>query len=234
MTDQNEYRRAQLIWALWRQFTEQYFQAAKEPPRAFETRTKKFLDMDREPELDVHGAPAFAFGDGEHPGKGTERLFTHFDGTCLAIAHEMMDSGLKQSEVVHVMKHTRPAVRHFYDQFMDGPDPVARSARHPKDFPGWPVLENKDRTKKVDWRVFMVLKRTEFTGRFSETFRKDRPEVEALYFQPDFCRGVDDLRAFLNEETWQFRKAYVGEIVRPARRLAAWLEKAPEIRRGRS
>lgn len=234
MTSEATYRRGPMDWALWRRFTEGRSGALKDPPNAFRTRTKKFLDLDREPLTDVYGKPAFAFGDGEKPGKGSDRAFTHFDGTCLAIAHDMMDSGLKQTEIIFVLKHSRPAIRHFYDRIMKGNDPVARTARLPKDYPEWPTYKDESGVEKVDWRVFLVLKRSEFTGRYGERIRAGRPEVEPEFNVLDFCCGVDDLRAFLNEEMWRFRKAYIGEIAHPARRLAAWLEKAPEVKRGRA
>lgn len=227
------YRRGQLEWALWRQFSLELRGLPPDPPPVFRTRVKRLLDIDRSMAQSDTSEVAFAFSDGELPGKGTEQTYSAFDAFCVAVALDMLDSGFKQSEVVFIVKHVRSELRRWHQRIVCRPMGPERQARQPDTTGAVPTVET-NRGAQADWRVFMLIKRLDFAR--SEDLRRhaDLPDDAPLITAPVFLKGVDALRDWLNKNMWPFRRGYVAEIAKAAWHTTALLEQAPEVRRGRS
>ena len=227
------YRRGQVDWALWRQFTAERVPASKEAPRVFSTRIKRLLDIDRTMEPVDPAASRFAFIEGEPPGKGTEVAFSAFDAFCLAVGLDMLDAGFKQSEVVFVIKHIRPDLEQHHARILARPcrpDRMHSLSEHFLDMPSFP---NDQGTAIADWRVFLILRRVEFVETLHVPKDHPIPPKTPLFMEPVYVDGTTGLAAYLNDQMWQYRKAYIAEIAKPATLTTGFLEQAPEIRRGR-
>ena len=228
------YRRGQIDWALWRQFTAERVTGPKETPRVFSTRIKRLLDIDRTMVPVDPAASRYAFLEGEPPGKGTEVAFTPFDVYCLAVGLDMLDAGLKQSEVVFVLKHIRPELEQHHARILARPCRPDRMHSLAESYPDMPSFLDDQGNGIADWRVFLILKRVEFVETLH--FPKDRPipPKRPLFMEPVIVDGIDRLAEYLNAQMWPFRKGYVAEIAKPATLTTGFLKRAPEIRRGRA
>ena len=228
------YRRGQVDWALWRQFTAERVAASKEAPRVFSTRIKRLLDIDRTMEPVDPAASRFAFKEGEPPGKGTEVAFTAFDVFCLAVGLDMLDAGFKQSDVVFVLKHIRTQLEHRHAHILSQPCRPDRAFSLAENYTKMPSFLDDQGTAIADWRVFLILKRVEFVETLHVPKDQPIPPKTPLFMEPVFVDGIDGLAAYLNDQMWPFRKAYIAEIVKPASLTTGFLKWAPEIHRGRA
>jgi len=228
------YRRGQIDWALWRQFTAERVTGPKETPRVFSTRIKRLLDIDRTMVPVDPAASRYAFLEGEPPGKGTEVAFTAFDAFCLAVGLDMLDAGFKQSEVVFVLKHIRPELVQHHARMLARPCRPDRILSQGEHFPDIPSFPNDQGNAIADWRVFLILKRVEFVETLHVPKDQPIPPKTPLFMEPVFVDGIDGLAAYLNDQMWPFRKAYIAEIVKPASLTTGFLKWAPEIHRGRA
>ena len=158
--------------------------------------------------------------------RGVDATFTAFDAFCLALAVDFLRTGFKQSEVLLLVAHLRPRlVQPFADALRDPPKYKPHSGRRsaaPDD-----DLSEKDR------RVFLLIERVEFAEAFPAFPAKAGKRAAAIYREPMFCHGIDDLRDKLSRIDHLFRRALVFEIAHMAARIAEFLERAPLIRRGR-
>jgi len=226
MNNTETYKRGQVEWSLWRFFT--FPRAAGEkPPKAFLTRIKRLLEIDR---ADREDEEAFAFIEDAPQGQGVDVVFTAFDAFCLALALDLLDAGFKQSEVVFLMRHIRNDLKREYAWIISDPPP-ARQRRFAKHAPDRPSYEEGGR-RWADYRVFVVIQKVEMKEVFpvlAESRHADRPTI----FEPIFCRGIEALQAEFNSKAGSFRKAMVLEMANAAALVASFLDAAPITKRGR-
>ena len=227
MTNNTIYRRGQVDWAIWRSMTVHQSEAG-DPHPAFLTRIRRLLEIDR---TDREDRPGFAFGDEAPPGKGTDRAFSAFDALCLALALELLDAGFKQAEVVYLLQEIRDDLRHEYREIMRHPE-LPRDVVPAKEHPDLPAYDDdKHHRRRVDYRVFAVLRKLEMTElipKLAELELKD-----PVFLRSEFYRGIEALTLFLNRHNHAWRKGMILEIGAPARMVTAFLDQAPEIKRGR-
>ena len=219
------YRRGQVEWAIWQVMASDASKAGS-PPKAFVTRIKRLLELDR---AETEDRPGLAFTDTAPAGQGTDRAFTPFDALCLALALELIDMGFKQAEVVFLLQHCRKELSPVYEKIMRRPKPNRRRV-HPRNDPDAPTYQVRG-SRWVDRRFFMVIGKVEMT----ELFPRLEAQIKAgepVFLRPAYLEGVDKLASYLNERLG-FRKSLVLEISGPAREVNAQLPLAPEIKRGR-
>jgi len=233
MSTATTYRRGQVDWALWREFTAERFGAPEVASPVFSTRIKRLLDIDRKMEPADPAASRFAFLEGEPPGKGTEVAFTAIDAFCLAVGLDMLDAGFKQSEVVFVLQHIRPALEQHHARILARPCRPDRAQSLAENFLNMPAFLDDQGNAIADWRVFLILKRVEFVETLHVPKDRPIPPKTPLFMKPVFVDGIAGLAAYLNAQMWPYRKGYVAEIAKPVTLTAGFLEQAPEIHRGR-
>lgn len=219
------YKRGQVEWAIW-QFMASEASKTDTPPKTFQTRIKRLLELDR---TEVEGRPGLAFTEMAPAGQGTDRTFTAFDAFCLSLALTLIDMGFKQAEVVFLMQHSREELSRPYQRAMRWPKP-SRQRIHPRDHPEWPTYEIEG-SRWVDLRLFMLIAKVEMTELFPQL--KDRTKSDdPIILRPAFLEGVDQLTAYFNKRQ-AFRRSMVLEIGHTARKVTTWLTLAAEIKRGR-
>jgi hypothetical protein len=229
MMNHDIYRRGQVDWAIWRTMTVHRSQS-DDPPPAFLTRIRRLLEIDR---TDREDRPGFAFGDEIPPGKGTDRAFSAFDAFCLALAMELLDAGFKQAEVVYLLQHIRDDLRHEYREIMRHPElprDVVPAKEHP-DMPAYDDSYDEHHRRRADYRVFAVLRKLEMTELIPKLAERDLKDP--VFLRSKICRGIEALALYLNENSYAWRKGMILEIGAPARMVTAFLDQAPEIKRGR-
>src|SRR5438874_764859 len=87
------YKRGQVVWALWRSFTGTLAPAV---PKGFARRVAKFIEL---------GVP---FDASQRPGRpGTDLEFALEDAAEIAIALDLQDVGLNQSEIAQWIQRNR-------------------------------------------------------------------------------------------------------------------------------
>ena len=234
MPENATYRRGQVDWALWREFTAESLSASKEAPQVFSTRIKRLLDIDRTMEPVDPAAPRHAFFEGAPPGKGTEVAFTPFDTFCLAVGLDMLDAGFKQSEVVFVLKHIRPELQQHHTRILRRPCRPDRMLSLADAYSDMPFFLDDQGNGIADWRVFLILRRAEFVETLYVPKDRPIPPKTPLFMEPVFVDGIAGLTEHLNAQMWPYRKGYIAEIAKPASLTSGFLERAPEIRRGRA
>ncbi|MGE0723513.1 MAG: hypothetical protein AB7O45_04015 [Alphaproteobacteria bacterium] len=225
------YRFGQVRWALWQAFTARETAPAS-PPQAFETRMRRLLEIDREPDRfeseTRHAAHAF-HGEGP-PGQGTDIAFSAADAFCLAIGIELLDSGFKQSEVVFLLRHLRADLVRQYRRIAALPlDP--RVPEPARSLPQLPVRRDA-RGEWADPRLFLLFRQAEIER---QPVRRRGRRPQGLVFDPEFVAGGDVLGRRLDALTWQGdRKRFVIEIGHLALDVRDFLAEAPLVKRGRS
>jgi hypothetical protein len=222
------YRRGQAEWALWK-FATLDLPSGDEPVSAFRARVKHLLQLDRAGALfrSARSAPPVphALSSAQTLGTGVDAEFTAFDVFCLAIAVDFLRAGFKQSEVVLLMGYLRVSLLGPFDEILANP-PAFRSRLGRKSEPA--VKREHDR------RVFLVIQRVEFSEAFPSLLGPGRQRKGAIFREPLFCRGIDELYAELDKMDHLYRRAIVLEIANMAARIVEFLEQAPLMRRGRA
>jgi hypothetical protein len=229
------FKRGQVEWAIWAVYTQQRA-AAGDPPPAFPTRLKRLLETDRDPDSRPglnEGEEFYAFSSAGVEGTGIDAAFTAYDAFSLALALELLGAGFKPSEVVALLRRSRPSLERQFDAILRTPPPQrlrSRSAARlvlPTSTEGGGEL--------ADRRVFLVLPTIELD------------EVLPLYFpqasrqqsgfpEPKYCRGIIELSTELGRmrnPKWSYRKAFVTEIAYLAMGISDQLRSAPLTKRGR-
>ena len=220
------YKRGQVEWSLWR-FATFLRDPGDKPPKAFLTRIKRLLEIDR---ADREEGEAFAFIADAPQGQGVDVVFTGFDAFCLALALDLLDAGFKQAEVVFLMRHIREDLKREYAWIMSDP-PLARQRVGAKHVPDRPSYEDGGR-RWADYRVFAVIQKVEMTEVFP-VLAEPRYSGKPTILEPVFCRGIEALQADLNRRADSFRKAMVLEIANAAALVTSFLDEAPITKRGR-
>lgn len=138
MADHHErcWRRNQMELALWRFAVTARECGAdgkagvdlKKVPIVFRSRVKKMLNMDRIPAMTpwgskpgdnsggLPGAEGWIFFDQAGEGTGSEDRFSTLHVFLMGVALDLMNIGLKQSEIVFFLKHARPVLQKAFDQ----------------------------------------------------------------------------------------------------------------------
>lgn len=226
------YGRGQVEWALWRAFVRSGNRHA-EVPKNFLARIKRLLEIDRELDLsDRELRPDTEFAFVAPPVKrGGDVAFSPFDTFCLAVALDLMDGGYKQSEVVFLMRYLRAGLEARFPAMLEAPRLNARRRFRASDYPDLPV-EMRNGTAYADGRLFLVIKKYEITEALASPEWTD--EDDPLFLQPQFCSGVAELAEALSDALPDHRRiATVVELAATAQAVSAFLDQAPEIRRGR-
>lgn len=221
------YKRGQVISAVWRVFLRARH-GPNEAPSVFRTRIKRLLELDRSKPLSKEHGP-HAFTKDGYPGRGSDLPFTHFDGFMLAWGLYMLDAGLKQADVVHVLRHIRESAKYHYDYIMAGPK-VGRGIYSAREFSDRPSYRSHGR-EFADLRVFVLLRRHEITDVYP--LLGDHPETKPLFRQPVYCHGLDAFIEVMEEFESDYRHAIVFELSLLAWEVKTHLEEAPATRRGR-
>jgi hypothetical protein len=223
------YRRGQAEWALWK-FATLDLPSGDEPVSAFRARVKHLLQLDRAGVLFRSALMAppvpHALSSTQTQGTGVDAEFNSFDVFCLAIAVDFLRAGFKQSEVVLLMGYLRmQLVKPFADILANPPAFRSRLGRK-----SGPSMAKQD----DDRRVFLVIQRVEFSEAFPTLLGPGRHRKGAIFREPLFCRGIDELHAELDKMDHLYRRAIVLEIANMAARILEFLEQAPRMRRGRA
>lgn len=227
MPDIETFKRGQVEWALWR-FATFLRDAGQEAPKAFRTRVKRLLEIDRADEIDDTG---FAFAEAASGGRGNDAAFTAFDAFCLALALDLLDAGFKQSEIVFLMRHMRAGLSTEYDWIMVSPPPLRGRvlAKRAPDRPSY----SEDGKRWADFRVFAVIQKVEMTEVFPVLSRRADPR-DPVFLEPAFCRGIEALQKELNRMPHACRKALVLELSHAAVLVTEFLHESPMTKRGRA
>jgi hypothetical protein len=222
---QPTYRRGQAEWALWR-----VFRRGQAPyptaPAKFGTRIKRLLDAARaDGQKAKRGEPAYAFGDDQPEGTGTEAAFTAFDTFGLALGLDLLDLGFKQSEIVFLLRHIRDDLRARHDTIVgDHSAPLARQRLLAPSSAKLPVDKGR-----ADPDVYLLIRKVEITEVIPERTRPKTP----IFNPPEFCFGHAALHEALRTLREDRRKVIAIEIGDTARLVSHWLGKAPLRLRGR-
>jgi hypothetical protein len=224
------FSRGQVEWALWKLSTID-LPHGDEPMSAFRARVKHLLQLDRAGA--ISGNPAkplpveHALVSEEPRGKGIDAAFRAFDAFCLAIALDFLRAGFKQSEVLLLMLHLRPRLEEPFAKILSAP-PTLRPRPSRKT-----SSQIRERPSDDDRRVFLVIQRVEFSEAFPAFAALTSTRKEAIFREPVFCKGIEELRDQLDMMDHFFRRAIVLEIAHTAARTIEFLNQAPLKRRGR-
>src|SRR6266852_1466837 len=107
------YRRGQMEWALWRQFSHLGDQCRTPAPPVFLNRIKRMLDLDRAQNADV-----FSYG-GSAKGRFVD--YAEYSVFLMALALILLDAGFKQGDVLFLLRHMKGQLEEPYLRIMDTP-----------------------------------------------------------------------------------------------------------------
>jgi len=228
------YKRGQVTWALWRYATLLRGGHSETPPTVFASRVRRLIELDREPansEVDLD--PPFAFFDHAPLGKGTEITFSSFNAFTLAIGFEMLDSGMKQSETVFVLKHIRADLQKWFRKIRRRDLQVNRAPTKydPKVHGGLRSIRHsdEDETRVIDPTVFLAIRSVDTNA----IAAAPASELKRAYLEPVFFDGGDDLAQRISRRNPHIRSCLLLELHEPAMCVPSFLERAPEFPRGR-
>jgi hypothetical protein len=216
------YKRGQVAQALWSAFAAG--SAVGPAPKAFTTRIKRLLEIDRQPSSE--NGTRYAFYSHGPEGLGVDTAFSDRDTFCLAIGLELLDVGFKQQEVVFLLQHTRPELERRFEAIQRAP-PAPRQLVLAEERPGSPsYLDGK--LHIADCRIFMLVNKIEMTE-LVPTRKRGLPVIH----RPVFLRGIIELREELHRMNYSYRRTLVLEIAELAVLLMEALSQAEPTRRGR-
>jgi len=224
------YGRGQSEWALWKSFTFGR-SASGEVPKVFKTRVKRLLDVDRESDFaDLSVQPPVRWSFVAPPEEaGGEAAYAVADVFCLAVGLDLMDAGFKQSEVVYLLRFLRPELEARMPGLVQRPSLISR-----QDYPPVPDLPTQTENGKThaDARLFVVISKIEIRDNLPSGKASDHKAP--LFFEPDYCDGIEQLGSVLSAAMPDRRRVVtVVELTTTAQAVAEFLPKAPSIRRGR-
>lgn len=223
MTTEPTYKRNQVNQALWQTAT--HLKGAEgDPPKAFLTRVKRLLEIDRQNPTDEG---IYAFSDEKPGGKGVDMQFTAFNTFCLMLGLNLLDIGFKQSEIVFLLQHIQNDLRPEYDWVQSHPPKLQSLAgKHPT----VPSYQRGTGKPAADFNIFILIKKVEMFEIYP--LLKDKlPIRQPVIAEPIICRGVEALR----DTVWQNKidNHLLLEISRVAHLIPAMLADAPARARGR-
>jgi hypothetical protein len=226
------YGRGQVEWALWRSFVRTLY-ANQEMPKAFRTRIKRLLDIDREldlgnaeelPEADYAFAPPVS-------DKSGEVGYRAVDAFSLAIGLDLLDAGFKQGEVVFLMRYLRTDLEQRFPKFLERPSLINRQRHLAKNYPSMPSFKDGG-TSYADGREFVILQKLELTEIIP--LASGRRPTDPVFLEPVYCAGATALGEKLSAIMPEHRRAVtILELAATAQAVQSFLNEAPVIRRGR-
>ncbi len=231
--DDATYGRGQMEWALWRSFTIGSFSAGEEVPKVFLTRIKRLLEIDRD--LDLSGAEVppealYAFAPPPSDQSG-DTAYLPVDAFCLMTALDLLDAGFKQAEVVFLMRYLRPELERRFADLLKPPSLIGRRRSLAKAYPRLPAYTERGKDY-ADNRLFVVLQKIEMTEIVGGG--KQERQRFPLILEPIYCEGIEALKEALHDLMPNRRRAVtVLELAASAQAVAAFLQDAPSIQRGR-
>ena len=243
------WRRNQMEAALWRYaVTARNWGAdsdrlASTIPPVFRSRIKKLLNMDRIPGLTPWGQEdekIWAFYDEPGEGTGSEDRFSTLHAFLLGIGRDLVNEGLKQSEVVFFLRHLREKLEAAFEQIHRRPGakaPVSGSGRQRHRFEdngsSEPIRLKPGRPPLTDSTAWIVIRRHESKEaypRFEELAQgRDIP----FFMEPEFYFGLEAVKERVFEHLPAFRHLLLVEIADLALTLPKYLAEARAVRRGR-
>lgn len=195
---------------------------ANKMPQVFQSRVKKFLNLDRIPGMTpwvgLDGLWAFY----ERPGQGVGRedLFSTFHVFMMSLAIALLNIGIKQSEVIFFLKHMKPVL---LERFRSIHKHLERA----------PVSRGDRSLRDIQRTVWMVVRRVE-TQEVYPGFKKKIGENHIpLFMEPEFFEGFEAVGDRFARQLSIHRHAILIEIADPALTLPLYLSKTPPVRRGR-
>ena len=246
------WRRNQLVAALWhylataRDWGGDQHGLAESVPRVFRSRVKKMLDLDRLPHLlpwEENQLPPdqWAFYDQAGEGTGSEERFSTVHAFNMGLALQMLNIGLKQSEVIFVLKWARPDLEAVFKKIHAQPGalaPVSDTRRqshehkhYPSSKPIW--LEDK-KSPEADFTVWMLLQRVETKELHpSSGERATEGQAPPMFMAPEFCFGLEAVKTYVFKHLNDFPHLVLLELADLALTLPRELAQAPAIGRGR-
>lgn len=233
MTDET-YGRGQVEWAVACTFfgkrLDDHYISEK-----MRIRMKHLIDIDKNKDIDFSKfevPPEAKYAFAPPAGENGEVAYRAVDAFCLSLGLDLLDAGFQQREVVFRMRYFRPVLERRFPKML-APSPLLTRQTHlPKDFPKLPVYED-DGKDSPDGRVFAILQKIEL----SEIVLNPTAQGSShpIIFEPILCRGITELGAKLSKIMPLRRRAVtVLELAWIALSVTDYLEKAPEIRRGRN
>ncbi|MGB0748548.1 MAG: hypothetical protein ACPGO3_07365 [Magnetospiraceae bacterium] len=217
------FKRRHMEQAVWRHF-DRIGNGGNKSPARFLTRIKRLLEVDRDLgcSAGIPGVPdGFAFFNEGGRGRGADIAFSAFNVFCIAVAVDLLDAGLKQLEVVKLIRHMRRDLESHYGMILKSPP--GPSFVLIDDEPGLPSFEQNN-LRFADPRVFVVMERAVIReARVADT------GTEAMLFTPKFVRGIEALRKVLHKMDIEYRTALVIELAHTADAITNYL-KAPAQR----
>lgn len=242
MTDET-YGRGQVELALWSNFVGKQKSSAKDIPKIFKARIKHLIDIDKGKIKEKGKGKSIDFSKFEVPpeakyvfappaGENAEVAYSGCDAFSLAVGLDLLNIGFKQTEVVITMRYLRPELDRRYPGLLGEPSLLVRQQYPAEGFPELPFYMD-GHTRIADPRLFMILSKVELTEILPGGFQKSKKDP--VIFAPDFCEGIDKLRDRLHGTMPLARRAVtVLELAWNAQSVTDYLEKGPEIGRGRN
>lgn len=218
----SHYKRSQVEDTLWPIF--KIGAAPDHAPTEFRSRVNKLLNLDRLDQPDLAKLP-LAFNDARAEGQGQDVPFTSFHAFMLGLGLELWNAGLRQSDVIYFLRHSREALKHQHGiviAAMPKPENVLVKGKPVREVGG---------IKIRDKRVYMLVSKRHF----GEASPKSKPgSVERpMIFVPQFVAGSEGLKTFFNKAPSDLRTWLAVEIAELAMRIEMSLAQTPPRRRGR-
>lgn len=212
-------------------------------PTVFRSRIKKMLNMDRSPKATPRaGLPEdrWAFYDGPGEGTGSEDPFSAFHAFLMGLALDLLNIGLKQSEVVFFLKHTRPTLQAAFDQIHRRKDQIApvtgygRQRRFANRYPRVePIWIDRDKAPLADFTVWMVVRRFEVKEVYPQFEEETKDKTIPLFLEPKFFFGLEAVKEEVFTHLNGYRHMVTVELADSALTIPQYLTEAPSIGRGR-
>lgn len=186
------------------------------PTRDFLVRVKHLLELDRS----IGTESGYAFSEAPPGGKGEHSLFSAYDALLLYLGVQLLDAGVKRTDVVPLVRELRALLRREIDPIVERG--AAERAR------GDELLADFHLVLEEDARVFLALPRPSgFADYIAPTTRERRRA------RPRVLVGLNNLRAELGSEDLSLDHLVILEVGAPAYLIVTLLLELPEQKRGR-
>jgi len=249
MSSQSRWRRNQVEAALWRyaltgpNWGADWNRLAPRIPSVFRSRVKKLLNLDRIPGLTPWGQEdetIWAFYDGPGEGVGSEDRFSTHHAFLLGIGLDLVNEGLKQSEVVYFLRHARGKLEAAFEQIHKRPGAIAPVSgsdrqlhRFKEDGSSSPIWLDRHHHPLSDRTVWLVIRRQEAKEVYPRFEKLTRGRDIPLFLEPEFYFGLEAVKECVFKQLPAFRHLLLVEIADLALTLPRYLEEATVVGRGR-
>jgi len=209
----------------------------------FRSRIKKLLNMDRIPELTPWGQPGknkWAFYDRAGEGFGSEDSFSTKHVFLMGIGLDLVNEGLKHSEVVFFLRHVRPKLEAAFDEIHMRPGAIAPVSgsnrqlyRFDNDASSEPIWLDRRKNPIADWTAWILIQRYEAKEIYTRFEELSQGRSIPLFIEPEFYFGLEAVKERMFKHLPDFRHLLLIEIADLALTIPKYLAEAPEVRRGR-